>query len=276
MSTSELRHVIQSIGLEPHEATLYLTGLKLGWAPASAYAKATKQNRITTYNYLEDLTQRSIFNATQKGRAMTYAPITPDQLSVEARKNVEALERSMPDLRSLMGNYHRKPHVRYFEGIEGIRKVYSDTLTAKDTLLNFANSEIVRQFWKEYDEQYIQKRVKNGIFLKGIAPDDAMGRKVHGKDKKNLREIRLVNAKEFPMQNEINIYDNKVAIISFSEDEADIFGVIIESKEVADTQRQIFEMAWRFAQLGESSRKTTKKESAVNADGIRKDQLNMF
>jgi len=270
MSTSELQNIIQSVGLEPHEAALYLTGLKLGWAPASAYAKATKQNRVTTYNYLESLTKRSIFAAVQKGGAMNYAPISPEQLSIEARKNVEALERSMPDLRSLMGSYHREPHVRYFEGLQGIRKIYEDTLTTKDALLNFANSQIVRQFWKEYDRQYVQKRVSNGIFLKGIAPDDAMGKKVHGKDNKYNREIRLVNAKEFPMQNEINIYDNKVAIISFSEEEADIFGVIIESKEVAETQRQIFEMAWRFAKLGESARKTTTEK------GVRKDQLNMF
>ncbi len=278
MSTTALQHIIQSVGLEPHEAKLYLAGLKLGTAPASKYAKATKQNRITTYNYLEDLVKRSIFTASQRGRAMNYAPVSPEQLSIEVRKNVEALDRAMPELRALMGSFHRKPHVRYFEGPEGVRKVYQDTLTADGELLNFANSEVVREFWKEYDKQYVAKRMKKGIYLKGIAPDDAMGRRVQGKDRKSLREIRLVNAKEFPIHNEINIYDNKVAIVSFGEDDTDLFGVIIESKEVAETQRQIFEMAWRFASLGDSSRKEAKekKKNAIKEDGSREDQLNMF
>ncbi|PIR54116.1 hypothetical protein COU75_02535 [Candidatus Peregrinibacteria bacterium CG10_big_fil_rev_8_21_14_0_10_42_8] len=278
MTTKALLHVIQSVGLEPHEAALYLAGLKLGSAPASAYAADTKINRVTAYNYLEELVKKSIFTSAEGGRAMTYAPVAPDQLSIEARKNVEALERAMPDLRSMMGKHHRAPHVRYFEGEEGILKVYEDTLTADGSLLNFANSQIVRTFWKEYDNDYVNKRIKNGIFLKGIAPDDAIGRRVHGKDSKSLREIRLVNAKEFPIHNEINIYDNKVAIVSFSENPSDLFGVIIESKEVAETQKQIFEMAWRFAHLGEGSHKggtkNAKKEAAE--EGVRKDQLNMF
>jgi hypothetical protein len=65
-----------------------------------------------------------------------------------------------------------------------------------------------------------------------------------------MREIRLVPANEFDFTNEINIYDHKVAICSFDSGlpgDGDMFGIIIESKEVAETQRQIFEMAWRYA-----------------------------
>ena len=43
-----------------------------------------------------------------------------------------------------------------------------------------------------------------------------------------------------------NIYDQKIAICSFASDR-EMFAVIIESREVAETQRQIFEMAWRYA-----------------------------
>ena len=281
MNVNALQHVIQSIGLEPHEAKLYLAGLKLGAAPASSYAKATKFNRVTTYNHLESLVKSGVFSAIKKQRGKWYEPIAPESLSIEARKNVESLERSLPDLRAMMGKHHRTPRVRYFEGVDGIRKVYQDTLTAEGELLNFANSEIVREFWKEYDLEYVKQRVKKGIFLKGIAPDDKMGRKVHGQDKKNLREIRLVSVKDFPITNEINIYDNKVAIVSFAEDEAELFGVIIESKEVAETQKQIFKMAWRYAGLGESSRtpkqkKSIKGEDATEDPNVREDQLIMF
>lgn len=277
MANAALQHVIQSVGLEPHEAKLYLIGLKMGAGPASEYAKSAKLNRITTYNHLEDLVKKGIFSAIKKQRGKWYEPISPEKLSIEARKNVESLERVVPDLKAMMGNHHRTPRVRYFEGADGIRSVYEDTLTAKGELLNFANSEIVRSFWKEYDLQYVKQRVKKGIYLKGIAPDDDTGRKVQGQDKASLREIRLVSVKDFPITNEINIYDNKVAIVSFSEDESELFGVIIESKEVADTQKQIFQMAWRYAALGEGARhKKGEKDDTAEDPKVRKDQLNMF
>ena len=247
-----LQHILRSAGLDDKEAQLYLAGLQLGSAPASEYAKATDLNRITAYNSLEGLVHRGLFTLTRKVRGKWYSPVSPEYLAVEVRKNAEAVERSLPELRSLQGNQYRKPHVRFFEGWEGVKKVYEDTLTAKSEILNFANSAVLRESWPSYDDEYVADRVKRGIHLRGIAQDDAAGRRVHGEDKQRLREIRLVPAKEFDFTNEINIYDSKVAICSFDsglKGDADMFGVIIESKEVAETQRQIFEMAWRYAGL---------------------------
>lgn len=242
----QIQHVLESVGLNEKEAKLYLAGLQLGNAPASEYAKRAKLNRVTAYNALEDLVKRGNFTTVKKVRAKWYAPVAPEYLAVEARKNAEALDQALPELRSLRGAENRRPHVRFFEGWEGVRRVYEDTFTAKGEILNFANSAVLRKYWPEYDEEYVSERVKRGIHLRGIAPDDKAGRKVQGMDKESLREIRLVSAKDFDFRNEINIYGNKVAIVTFGDDEATIFAVIIESREVAETQRQIFEMAWRY------------------------------
>lgn len=247
MARKELHHIVEAAGLNAEEADLYLTGLQIGSAPASDYAKRTKMNRITTYNHLEDLVRRGFFTMVEHHRGKRYTPVAPEYVALEARKNAQALERALPELRSLQGTSHRKPQVRFFKGWEGVRHVYDDTLTADSELLNFANSAIIREYWKAYDTEYVDERVKRRIHLRGISPDDEVGRKVHGEDKARLREIRLVPGKDFDFNNEINIYDHKVAIIAFGENSEDVFGIIIESKEVADTQRQIFEMAWRYA-----------------------------
>lgn len=245
--SKELAPLLESIGMDDKQAALYLTGLHIGTAPASDYAKKAGFNRITTYTMLEELVEAGHFTMVKKERAKWYAPVAPDFLVLEAQKNADALKKALPELRSLTGAAFRKPHVRYFEGWEGVRHVYEDTLTAKTELLNYANSSLIRKHWPGYDTEYVDQRVKHRIYLRGIAPDDATGKRVHGEDKKYLREIRLVSLKQFDFQNEIKIYDNKIAIISFPKDEKSMFGVIIESKEVAETQRQIFEMAWRYA-----------------------------
>lgn len=246
----DLQHVLEAAGLSDREAELYLAGLQLGSAPASEYAKVTDLNRITAYNTLEELVARGLFTLVKKPSGKWYAPVAPESVAVEARKNAEAVARALPELRALQGSHYRKPHVRFFEGWEGVRRVYEDTLTAKSELLNYANSALVRRHWPLYDDEYVAERVKRGIFLRGLAPDDDAGRQVHGEDRKRRREIRLVPAKDFDFGNEINIYDHKVAICSFDsglKGDSDMFGIIIESKEVAETQKQIFEMAWRYA-----------------------------
>ncbi len=245
--TKELSQLLAVVGMDDKHSELYLTGLRIGTAPASDYAKGTGFNRITTYTMLETLVKAGHFTMVRKRRAKWYAPILPDLLMREAQKQTEALKKALPELRALSSTNFRKPHVRYFEGWEGVKHVYDDTLTAHTELLNYANSTIIRKNWPEYDTEYVAERVKRGIKLRGIAPDDATGKRVHGEDKEYLREIRLVSQKQFDFKNEIKIYDNKVATISFGEDEKAVFGIIIESKEVADTQRQIFEMAWRYA-----------------------------
>ena len=56
--------------------------------------------------------------------------------------------------------------------------------------------------------------------------------------------MRLIPTEKFNFTNEINIYDDKVAIISFKEE---LIGMIIESTEIANSQRAIFDMCWDFA-----------------------------
>lgn len=242
----DLFPTLHAVGFDDKEAELYVAGLKHGSSPASEYAKTSGLNRITAYNVLEDLVRRGYFTVERKPRGKWYTPVPPEYLAVEARKNADALQRSLPELRSLRGATLRSPHVRFFEGWEGVRRVYEDTLTAHGELLNFANSGLVRESWPAYDEEYVAERVRRGIHLRGIAPADIVGRRVHGEDRKKLREIRLVPAKDFDFTNEINIYDAKVAICSLASS-PQMFAVIIESREVAETQRQIFEMAWRYA-----------------------------
>src|SRR3989339_948084 len=128
---ADLLHILRSVGLDQKEAALYLSGLELGSAPASEYAKAAKMNRITAYNTLEGLARRGLMTVTKKVRAKWYAPVPPEHLSIEARKNADALSRMLPELRSLQGKDHRRPVVRYFEGWEGIRRVYEDTFSAR-------------------------------------------------------------------------------------------------------------------------------------------------
>lgn len=73
-------------------------------------------------------------------------------------------------------------------------------------------------------------------------PSDGHGNEHIENSKIELRETILIPQKEFPIKNEINITKNKIAIFSLAEE---MIAVVIESKQIADTQRAIFNLLWK-------------------------------
>ena len=57
----------------------------------------------------------------------------------------------------------------------------------------------------------------------------------------------LIPKEDYPFKNEINIYDDKIAIISHE----DKMGVIIQNANIAETQRSIFNFAFKYAKIAE-------------------------
>ena len=111
----------------------------------------------------------------------------------------------------------------------------------------------------------MEKRAEKGIFLRGIAPKDSSGLRVQSEDKKYHRQLRLLKSELFDFTNEINIYDDKVSIISFKDE---LIGMIIESHEISNSQRAIFNLCWQFAEIADAqeSAKTKLMEPLKDAE----------
>ena len=56
---------------------------------------------------------------------------------------------------------------------------------------------------------------------------------------------RFIPKDKFPLSSSIIIYDNKVGIVSLK---GKLIGVIIENKEISNTLRSIFNIAWDGAE----------------------------
>lgn len=254
----ELIKILTSLGLSDKEAAIYLAAVETGTAPVSGLAKAAKINRVTTYDILEKLKKKGLISHFTKAQVKYFTATKPEILLEEFEKRTSDLRTSMPKFKKLTGETNH-PRVRYFEGLEGIKTIYTDTLTSKTEILNFSNSKEIRKAWPNYDEEYVAKRAEKKIFLKGISPKDKAGEIVKTEDGKYHRECRLIDSDQFDFTNEINIYDNKVSIISFKNE---LIGMIIESAEIANSQRAIFEMCWKFSEImGDNGIKTKMLET---------------
>jgi len=241
--SKELLPVLTNIGLTDKEAKVYLSLIELGTSVVSNIANKAKINRVTTYDILEKLKEKGLVSSFSKQKISYFSPADPEIVASNYEQRSKALLQAVPSLKRLRGETAH-PRIQYFEGLEGIKAIYTDTLTAKTEILNFSNSEEIRKIWPTYDKDYVSKRAKKKIFLKGIITNDEAGKKVKSEDALYHREMRLIPKDQYNFTNEINIYDDKVSIISFTDE---IIGMIIESKEIANTQRAIFSIAWDFA-----------------------------
>ncbi len=256
-----LTKILENIGLNAKEAKVYLATLKIGSNPVSKIAAKAKINRVTTYDIIEKLTKKGLISSFTRAKVKYFTATDPEVVITDFQRKVGQLKNVLPDLQRLSGETVH-PRVRYFEGFDGIRHIYEDTLTSKSEILNYGNSEEIRKHWPSYDEDYVAKRAEKKIFLKGITLDDGYGRKVVQNNTDYHREIRLIPKDKFDFSNEIHIYDDKVAIISYKDE---LIGMIIESPEIANTQRSIFSMVWEFSGTYESEteNKSTEKKKTV-------------
>lgn len=249
MSFQSFIPVFEFLGFSDKEAKVYLATLIRSHAPNTEIAEEAGMNRVTTYEILKKLKQKNIVYSSEKDGVLRFTAISPSELHEKFSGYMVGLHNAIPQIDALRKENLIRPQVRFLEGIHGVKEGYNATLETKGEILNIANSKNIRDHWKRYDEEYVAKRAEKKIFLRGIAPNDTEGERVHANDEKYFREIRLLDQALLPtdmVENEICIFDNSVLIVSF---QPDIFAILITSPAVMQTQKQIFEILWNIAKV---------------------------
>jgi len=182
-----------------------------------------------------------------RGNVKYFSPADPEKLIQLLKTKEKNVREIMPELQNLYNSPKAKPLIRYFEGKEGIIEMYEDSLRScrkGDEILAYVGEDVLRHIPK-YAEDYVRRRVEEGIILRGIYKKEKELLKFTEKSREQLRFAKVLDKKDFPVSNETNLYKNKLAIASYG---TEMFGMIIESEEIARSQKAIFELAWKGAE----------------------------
>lgn len=236
-----------NLGFGDKEASVYLALLELGPSTTSEISKHAKINRTTGYDILESLINDGLINPIGETKVQKFVAENPDKVIVFLENKIKGGEERLkqaynllPELFSIY-NTEEKPKVKYYEGTDRIKEAFEDTLTANIEIVGYAvGTDAFEAVGEDYLRDYFKRRVLKNIKVRVIAPDDPDTLKVTAKDKEELRESYIVPRDKFYFTTETNIYNNKVLIMSWKEK----FAVMIESKEIADAQKKVFELAW--------------------------------
>lgn len=243
-----LKQVLTDIGFSSKEAAVYLISLELGPQPASIIAKHADINRSTTYVILTSLIKKGLISSFNKADIKYFSAQEPQALLQYIKRHTEELEKykkeieaNLKEFQHLVNPYSERPKVKFFEGLEGIKSVYEDTLKQEEEIVAFESIKAMPEEAKQYIfEEYIPKRIEKNIFAKAIVIESKQAKEFKKEDKKSLRQTKLVQGKGLDI--EINIYGNKIAFMAYHQ--AKYTGIIIENKAIANAMRFIFRLSW--------------------------------
>ena len=116
-----LEQYLQNIGLDDKEAKFYLAGLQLGPASLQDLAKSASIKRTTGYEIVDGLVSKGLFSVSQKGKRKVFVAQEPDNLLLFLKQRENILSQIMPDLEALKNTSAKRPAIRIYDGIEGIK-----------------------------------------------------------------------------------------------------------------------------------------------------------
>jgi len=244
----KLQNKLVEIGLSEKEAGVYISLLELGRGTVSVISRRSNINRTTGYSILSSLSSKGLVSISGKEPKQEYVAESPDHIEKMLLERIEntktfinEVKNIIPELKSIH-NVIDKPKVLFYEGKEGLQRVYEDTLSSTEEILAYASVEDVESTLPNYFPEYYKRRAKKGIPIRAIFPESIEAKERAKLDKEEKRQSYII-PNTFAFHPEINIYDNKIMIASWREK----LGIIIESSEIADAMKKIYELAWAEA-----------------------------
>jgi HTH-type transcriptional regulator, sugar sensing transcriptional regulator len=240
--------MLKKLGMTSKEAKLYLKLLELGTAGANVLAKSISENRTSAYSLLQAMIRKGFVSFVVKNGVKYFSATNPQLLIGHYFEEAKQLKEVLPELMAITNKYGQKPKITFYEGVEGIKQICETLLQVPDSVRESfmgINSKTIHPEIKRYfEEDFIDRRIGLGIKYRGIITGYIpMGTKHAETEKSQLRELKYVDPKKFPIKIHIDIFpENKVALYSYNKDE--MMGVIIEHESFYITMKTAFKLAW--------------------------------
>lgn len=236
--------------LTEKEVTAYMALSENNNSSVSLIAKAAGLPRNTVRGVLDKLIAIGIVFKTKNRNVFLYSIESKNKIIENLQKKRELFSHEIEykiDYLNKKGGLidgkftdSTKPKLFFYDGYSGIKKIYEDTLNAKSMIRSWGSFDENSKILPRYFQSYYARRAKRAIKIRSIHPDSKFARIHMKRNKQELREAFLIPQEKFKISPEIQVYDNKVNIVSWRER----VGIIIESSEIADAVISIFELYW--------------------------------
>lgn len=254
---SFIKQLVDS-GLSKNQAVIYELLIKRGSLRASSIVRQLDKalSRPMVYLVLSELETLGLVKKDDSGVVSRFVPEHPSHLHNLAESKKAAAESFanaaaavIPKITSAYNLHFNKPGVRFFEGLAGVEQVLNETLeNSNEVIYTYSDPETITKSVAEIDRIHVQKRLKLGIKKKLLLVDNPTSRKaLENPSDTSLTDTRIINnPNSFPINAVIEIYNNKVAYITFS-DQDNLTATVIDDPVIYQLHRYLFESEWCHA-----------------------------
>jgi sugar-specific transcriptional regulator TrmB len=234
--------------LTSDQGLVYLSSLELGTDTIAHIAKKSGVPRSTCYLIVEELMEKGLLSEIKKGSKTYVTAEDPSKLEqlinsekVQFDNSLKQINILLPQLKAIQNTRKDKPSVRFYEGLEGVKTIYSDTLNANEILVvcsgyDNPDKENLSNYLEKYFEEVDSIKIKTFEIL-GEAPNLESYIKKYQSD---LHKIKKTSWGKGLKHTDKLIYGNKVVII----DNDNLTGMVIENIDIAELERKQFFEIW--------------------------------
>lgn len=236
-------------GLDPKEARFYLAVLDMQRCSVADAADRAEVSRTNAYDITKRLLHRGLVSITEvgptgkpagRGRGMLTAN-DPGHLLDEWAERKEVLDRLIPKLRAMRGKGGAQPRVRYLEGASGIRSALFETLDWPSPLRGILSmKDLLSVPGQSAMDEYIRARRDRQLWLQVIRSPERDYVRGWPSSAADYRESRYA-PREYIFTMTMIIGQDEVAVMSSGREN---FAMMIESREYAHMQANLFEVLW--------------------------------
>ena len=222
--------------------------LEIGEDSITEITKASKQKRPTVYLALDRLEMLGLTERTLHGKKKLWSAVHPKRLKELADFRANQIEGILPELLAVYREKREKPIVRILEGLAGARTAYQEAyslLNGKDEGLWFGNITFLVENFPELLREYnnLIRKIRDPHIrelIYGGEKSKQWVEQINNKLSKNHSVKYVEDSGNFGFTDQL-IVGNTIMSFSFGKE---IFVVITESKEIAQTQLGMFNSIW--------------------------------
>lgn len=245
--------LLKQLGFTKDQVAVYTTLLEYRRLPARRIASLAKVSRVLTYRILSQFVAMGIVEKIDIPKSIAFFSLQDPEIlrtlierkKTEVENFTQTCETLIHTIKPKYNLLNNKPSVLFYEGIDGLQKLYTDILYEETDILLIQSPKD-----REYPEtepliqKQIAEQVTHNIRVRAITPlvDDT--KEYIGKyDKENLVSRRVVHPDTLNEPAQIIVYGKqKVGITSF---EKSMITTIIDDYAIHKTFQTLFEILWK-------------------------------
>jgi sugar-specific transcriptional regulator TrmB len=236
-------------------ADIYTALVEYGAQTISALARTSGVERTRIYRSLHELQALHLVEIELQPhrQVIRAASITNLQNSITRKRSLlddvaKQIADYENDVRSIAMPGTSETRVQFYKGSDGIEQMFWNQTKATTPILSLLSENMQSHVPKAFFERWVQRCNENAIASRSIVDErfiEAQKRWYGGTFSHSLEnwEGRKMPASVSTIPHRTTVYNNVTTYFSWQD--GDLFGIEIHNQNIADTQRQYFELLWQ-------------------------------